>query len=44
MTRASGVLRVIVEAELSLGEPNVDEGLVTWFDVLVTAGEGPKAS
>jgi hypothetical protein len=34
------VLRVIVGAELSLGEPDVDHGLVTWFDVRVAAGEG----
>jgi hypothetical protein len=44
MARASGVLRVIVETELSLGEPNVDEGLVTWFDVRVTAGEGADST
>jgi hypothetical protein len=29
------VLRVIVETELSLGEPNVDHGLATWFDVRI---------
>jgi hypothetical protein len=38
------VLRVFVETELSLGEPNVDEGLVTWFDVRVTAGEGADSA
>jgi len=44
VARASGVLRVFVETELSLGEPNVDEGLVTWFDVRVTAGEGADSA
>lgn len=33
------MLRVIVETELFLGEPDVDGGLVTWFDVRVMAGE-----
>jgi hypothetical protein len=36
------VLRVIVETELSLGEPNVDHGLVTWFDVRIMAGHGDE--
>lgn len=44
MARASGVLRVFVETELSLGEPSVDQGLVTWFDVRVTAGEGADSA
>jgi len=29
----------MLATELSLGEPDVDEGLVTWFDVRVVAGE-----
>ncbi len=43
MAGASGVLRVIVGTELSLGEPDADHGLVTWFDVRVTAGEGAES-
>jgi hypothetical protein len=39
MARASGLLRLIVETEPFLGEPDVDEGLVTRFDVRVVAGE-----
>lgn len=37
------MLRVIVETELSLGEPNVDHGLVTWFDVRIMAGHGDES-
>jgi hypothetical protein len=37
------VLRVIVGTELSLGEADVDHGLVTWFDVRVAAGEGAES-
>lgn len=36
------MLRVIVETQLSLGEPNVDQGLVTWFEVRVVAGHGDE--
>jgi hypothetical protein len=39
---ASGVLRVIVETELSLAEPDVDQGLVTWFEVRTIAGHGDE--
>ena len=42
MARASGVLRVIVETELSLGAPDVDQGLVTWFEVRLMAGHGDE--
>jgi hypothetical protein len=36
------MLRVSVETELSLGEPDVDQGLVTWFDVRSMAGHGDE--
>lgn len=37
------MLRVIVETELSLGEPDVDQGLVTWFGVRIMAGHGDES-
>jgi NAD(P)-dependent dehydrogenase (short-subunit alcohol dehydrogenase family) len=39
--RASGVLRDRRKQELSLCEPDVDHGLVTWLDVRVAAGDVP---
>ena len=37
------MLRVIVETELSLGEPDVDQGYVTWFEVRIMAGHGDES-
>ena len=36
------MLRVIVETEFLLDDPNVDQGLVTWFDVRIRAGHGDE--
>lgn len=38
-------MRAIIQAELLLDEPNVDHGLVTWFDVrVVERAEGDGAN
>jgi len=39
----AGASGVIVAAELSLDEPDVDHGLVTWFDVRVVTGDGAES-